>query len=66
MKIYLKIGIFVLWTIFCYLIYLLITQSLGNFGVFGYLGFIIEGIIRSILGIVLLLITLFIMLREKK
>jgi hypothetical protein len=66
MKIYRKIGILIIWTIFCYFIYAWITQTLGNFSMMGYVGFIRETILRSILGIVFLCITLFVILREKK
>jgi hypothetical protein len=56
MKIYTKIGILIIWTIFCYFIYAWITQSLGDMGLGGYLQFIIKVLKANILTMVLIII----------
>jgi hypothetical protein len=56
MKIYTKIGILIIWTIFCYFIYAWITQSLGDMSPGGYLQFIIKVLKANILTMVLIII----------
>lgn len=59
-----KIGILVIWTIFCYFIYAWITQSLGNLSLQGYLQFIVNGIKTYAFVIILMIISIVISIKK--